>query len=240
MDEDDDEGVDMQPAANGMNGTKVKFNDVGPAKLTRKEHFRQHLLLLCEGQHKFLRHCAMEQWTVDFEPLVRSLREMELDTVIQRSVGQPGLRLVRILRKVGKMDEKTLPNMALMSKGDVQRLMLKMQMFGYVDIQEIPRDNNRTASRTLFLYWTDTTRCLDRLIDNTYKAMLRCLQRLQVERQMEREVLDTVKRDDVRGREKEVMEGRFYNRFVRVSEVQEKLLTHIMRLDNLVGTLKDF
>ncbi|ROV95086.1 hypothetical protein VSDG_05835 [Cytospora chrysosperma] len=240
VDEDDDEGVDMQPAANGMNGTKVKFNDVGPAKLTRKEHFRQHLLLLCEGQHKFLRHCAMEQWTVDFEPLVRSLREMELDTVIQRSVGQPGLRLVRILRKVGKMDEKTLPNMALMSKGDVQRLMLKMQMFGYVDIQEIPRDNNRTASRTLFLYWTDTTRCLDRLIDNTYKAMLRCLQRLQVERQMEREVLDTVKRDDVRGREKEVMEGRFYNRFVRVSEVQEKLLTHIMRLDNLVGTLKDF
>ncbi|ROV89103.1 hypothetical protein VMCG_09849 [Cytospora schulzeri] len=240
MDEDDDEGVDMQPGANGVNGTKVKFNDVGPAKLTRKEHFRQHLLLLCEGQHKFLRHCAMEQWTVDFEPLVRSLQEMELDTVIQRSVGQPGLRLVRILRKVGKMDEKTLPNMALMSKGDVQRLMLKMQMLGYVDMQEIPRDNNRTASRTLFLYWTDTTRCLDRLVDNTYRAMLRCLQRLQVERQMEREVLDTVKRDDVRGREKEVMEGRFYNRFVRVSEVQEKLLTHIMRLDNLVGTFKDF
>ena len=240
MDEDDDEGVDIKPATNGVNGTKVKFNDAGPAKLSRKEHFRQHLLLLCEGQHKFLRHCAMEQWTVDFEPLMRSLREMELDTVIQRSVGQPGLRLVRILRRVGKMDEKTLPNLALMSKGDVQRLMLKMQMFGYVDMQEVPRDNNRTASRTLFLYWTDTGRCLDRLVDNTYKTMLRCLQRLEVERQMEREVLDTVKRDDVRGREKEVMEGRFYNRFVRVSEVQEKLLAHVMRLDSLVGTFKDF
>ncbi|KUI58009.1 DNA-directed RNA polymerase III subunit RPC3 [Cytospora mali] len=240
MDDDDDEGVDVKPTTNGVNGSKVKFNDAGPAKLTRKEHFRQHLLLLCEGQHKFLRHCAMEQWTVDFEPLMRSLREMELDTVIERSVGQTGLRLVRILRRVGKMDEKTLPNLALMSKGDVQRLMLKMQMCGYVDMQEVPRDNNRTASRTLFLYWTDTTRCLDRLIDNTYKAMLRCLQRLEVERHMEQEVLDTVKRDDVRGREKEVMEGRFYNRFVRVSEVQEKLLAHVMRLDNLVGTLKDF
>lgn len=240
MDEDDDEGVDMKPSTNGVNGAKVKFNDAGPAKLSRKEHFRQHLLLLCEGQHKFLRHCAMEQWTVDFEPLMRSLREMELDTVIERSVGQTGLRLVRILRKVGKMDEKTLPNMALMSKGDVQRLMLKMQMFGYVDMQEVPRDNNRTASRTLFLYWTDTGRCFDKMVDNTYKAMLRCLQRLQVERQQEREVLDTVRRDDVRGREKEVMEGRFYNRFVRVSEVQEKLLAHVMRLDGLVGTFKDF
>lgn len=240
VDEDEDEGVDVKSATNGVNGTKVKFNDAGPAKLTRKEHFRQHLLLLCEGQHKFLRHCAMEQWTVDFEPLIRSLQEMELDTVIQRSVGQTGLRLVRILRRVGKMDEKTLPNLALMSKGDVQRLMLKMQMFGYIDMQEVPRDNNRTASRTLFLYWTDTSRCLDRLIDTTYKAMLRCLQRLEVERHMEQEVLDTVKRDDVRGREKEMMEGRFYNRFVRVSEVQEKLLAHIMRLDSLVGTLKDY
>lgn len=240
VDEVDDEGVDVNPATNGVNGTKVKFNDAGPAKLTRKEHFRQHLLLLCEGQHQFLRHCAMEQWTVDFEPLMRSLQEMELDTVIERTVGQTGLRLVRILRKVGKMDEKTLPNLALMSKGDVQRLMLKMQMSGYVDIQEVPRDNNRTASRSLFLYWTDTRQCLDRLVDSTYKAMLRCLQRLVVERQLEQEVLDTVKRDDVRGREKEVMEGRFYNRFVRVSEVQEKLLAHAMRLDNLVGTLKDF
>lgn len=241
--EDDDEGVDVKPFTNGANGTKetkVKFNDNGPAKLSRKEHFRQHLLLLCESQQKFLRHCAMEQWTVDFEPLMRALQQMELDTVIERSVGQSGLRLVRILRRVGKMDEKTLPSLALMSKGEVQKLMLKMQMFGYVDMQEVPRDNNRSASRTLFLYWTDTGRCLDRLLDNTYKAMLRCLQRLEVQREMEREVLDTVKRDDVRGREKELLEGRFYNRFVRISEIQEKLLAQVARLDSLVGTLRDF
>lgn len=225
---------------NGAKGPKVKFNDNGPAKLSRKEHFRQHLLLLCEGQHQFLRHCAMEQWTVDFEPLLESLRVTELDNVIQRSVGLTGLRLVRILRRVGKMDEKTLPNLALMPKGDVQKLMLKMQMLGYADMQEVPRDNNRTASRTLFLYWTDTDRCMDRLLDNTYKTMVRCMQRLDVQRQMEAEVLDLVKRDDVRGREKEMMQERYYNRFVRVTEIQEKILAHVMRLDNLVGTIRDF
>lgn len=234
---------DHKERVNGVNGTKglkVKFNDNGPAKMSRKEHFRQHLLLLCEGQHQFLRHCAMEQWTVDFEPLLESLRVMELDNVVQRSVGQTGLRLVRILRRVGKMDEKSLPNLALMHKGDVQKLMLKMQMLGYTDMQEVPRDNNRTASRTLFLYWTDTDRCMDRLLDNTYKTMVRCLQRLEVQRQMEAEVLDLVKRDDVRGREKEMMQERYYNRFVRVTEIQEKILAHVMRLDNLVGTIRDF
>lgn len=225
---------------NGVKGPRVTFNDNGPAKLSRKEHFRQHLLLLCEGQHQFLRHCAMEQWTVDFEPLLESLRVMELDNVIQRSVGQTGLRLVRILRRVGKMDEKTLPNLALMHKGDVQKLMLKMQMLGFADMQEVPRDNNRTASRTLFLYWTDTGRCMDRLLDNTYKTMLRCMQRLEMQRQKEADVLDLVQRDDVRGREKEMMQERYYNRFVRVTEIQEKILAHVMRLDNLVGTIRDF
>lgn len=239
----DDFEDDHNTTTNGVNGSKtskVKFNDTGPAKLSRKEYFRQHLLLLCESQHQFLRHCAMEQWTVDFEPLIRSLQVMELDTVIQRGVGQTGLRLVRILRRVGKMDEKTLPNLALLSKGDVQKIMLKMQMLGYVDMQEVPRDNNRTASRTLFLYWTDTSRCLDRLLDSTYKTMVRCMQRLEVQRQMEADVLDLVKRDDVRGREKEMMQERYYNRFTRVTEIQEKLLAHVMRLDNLVGTLRDF
>lgn len=234
---------DHKEHTNGVNGTKgpkVKFNDNGPAKLSRKEHFRQHLLLLCEGQHQFLRHCAMEQWTVDFESLLQSLRVMELDNVIQRSVGLTGLRLVRILRRVGKMDEKTLPNLALMPKGDVQKLMLRMQMLGYADMQEVPRDNNRTASRTLFLYWTDTDRCMDRVLDNTYKTMVRCMQRLEVQRQMEADVLDLVKRDDVRGREKEMMQERYYNRFVRVTEIQERILAHVMRLDNLVGTIREF
>lgn len=233
-----------KPTSNGVNGNKgnkVKFDaDDAPQKLSRREHFRQHLLVLCEGDNPFLRHCAMEAWTVDFQPLICSLQVTELDTVIQRSVGRTGLRLVRILRRVGKMDEKTLPNIALMPKMDVQAIMLKLQMFGFADIQEVPRDNQRTVNRTLFLYWTDTNRCIDRLLDNTYKTMLRCMQRLDVQRHLEADVLDLVKRDDVRGREKEMIQERHYNRFIRVMEVQEKLLSHIMRLDNMVGTLRDF
>lgn len=238
-DEDDDHG--KKPTTNGVNGHKVSFdNKNAPLKLTRREHFRQHLLLLCEGANPFLRHTAMEAWTVDFEPLIRSLQVAELDTTIQRSVGRTGLRLVRILRRVGKMDEKTLPNIALMPKMDVQSLMVKMQMLGFADIQEVPRDNNRTASRTLFLYWTDTERCIDRLLDNSYKTMVRCLQRLIAERQKETEILDLVKRDDVRGREEEMIQKRHYDRFTKVMDKQEMLVAHMMRLDNMVGTFRDF
>lgn len=237
-----DFGEDAEkPSTNGVNGHKVSFdNKNAPLKLTRREHFRQHLLLLCEGDNPFLRHTAMESWTVDFEPLIRSLQITELDTTIQRSVGRTGLRLVRILRRVGKMDEKTLPNIALLPKMDVQSLMIKMQMLGFADIQEVPRDNNRTASRTLFLYWTDTERCIDRILDNSYKTMMRCMQRLVVERQKESEILELVRRDDVRGREEEKIQNRHYQRFTKVMGKQEMLVAHLMRLDNMVGTFRDF
>lgn len=235
-------GSSVRPASN-LNGTKearVKFEDSAPPRESRLDQMKQHLLMLSESRQGFVRHCKRGRWTVDFEPLVQILREAELDTVMEQSVGRDGMRLVRILRQKGKLDEKTLPTLALMTKGDVQKKMLEMQMIGYVDMQEVPRDNNRTASRTIFLYWTDTERCLDRLLDNTYKAMVRCLQRLELHRQQDREVLDIVQREDVRGREKEVMEKRFYDKFVRVTEVQEKLLGHVMRLDDLVGLLRDF
>lgn len=241
VDEANGHDVGEEDDKNGVNGHKVSFeNKNAPLKLTRREHFRQHLLLLCEGENPFLRHTAMESWTVDFAPLMRALQVAELDTTIQRTVGRTGLRLVRILRRMGKLDEKTLPNIALMPKMDVQSLMIKMQMLGFADIQEVPRDNNRTASRTLFLYWTDTARCLDRLLDNSYKTMVRCMQRLVVERQREAEILDLVKRDDVRGREEEMIQKRHYDRFVRVMDKQEMLLAHLMRMDNIVGTLRDF
>lgn len=236
----DDESEKRNSKTNGANG-KVTFDaNAAPQKLTRREHFRQHLLLLCEGDDPFLRHCAMEAWTVDFDLLGRSLQVKQLDITIERSVGRTGLRLVRILRRVGKMDEKTLPNLALMPKMDVQSLMLKMQMLGFADIQEVPRDNNRTASRTLYLYWTDTERCMDRVLNNTYKTMARCQQRLVAERQTEAEILDLVKRDDVRGNEKEMIQEKHYRRFVKVMHVQEKLISHLMRLDIMVGILRDF
>lgn len=246
--EEDFDYENDQPNGHGspevkMNGTKkprVKFEDGAVPKESRVSQMRQHLLLLSGSKQGFVRHCGHDRWTVDFDLLVRRLRESELDTVIERTVRREGLRLVRILRQKGKMDEKTLPTIALMTKPEVQKKMLQMQLYGYVDMQEVPRDTNRTANRTMFLYWCDTNRSLDRLLDNTYKTMVRCLQRLEVHRQKEREVLEIVKRSDVKGREQQVMEKRYYDKFVKVTEIQEKLLGHVMRLDDLVGILRDY
>ncbi|CAK7209406.1 RNA polymerase III subunit C82 [Sporothrix curviconia] len=240
------------PTANGHHATNgatkgVKFDESAaaapptpPSEEVRMQQMRQHLLLLCDNKLKFVRHCDRGTWTVDFEPLFKRLRELELDNAIERKVGRQGLRLARILRDKGKLDEKTLPTMALMKKSDVQNKMLEMQMHGFVDMQEVPRDNNRSASRTLFLWFCDSPRSLDTLLDNAYKAMVRCLRIRDVHRRENKEVLTFVQRPDVKGREKEALEKKYFDKYQSYCEIEQKLMGQVMRLDSLVATLRDF
>ncbi|PCD46077.1 hypothetical protein AU210_001491 [Fusarium oxysporum f. sp. radicis-cucumerinum] len=225
--DDDSDDSDAGPPANGEQENKM----------------RRHLLLLAESKYPFIRHCGMYgrgQWTVDFSRLVGKLREIELDAIIEQSHGRHGLRLTRILREKGKLDEKMLPAAALMKKGDVQGKMLAMQMAGIVDVQEVPKDSSRLANRTLFFWYFDKERTQTQALDDIYKAMLRCLQTLEVERHKERNILSFVERKDVQGKEEEVMTAEHYNKYNRHLGVQDKLLGQVMRLDELVSVLRDY
>ncbi|RDA84039.1 hypothetical protein CP532_6518 [Ophiocordyceps camponoti-leonardi (nom. inval.)] len=243
-DDDDVSGRhNAQPASrrNGERQTTVKFED--ESKDSRLDQMRQHLLLLAESKYRFVRYCGTAgrgQWTVDFGQLMERLRESELDAYIEQSFGRHGLRLTRILRDKGKLDEKMLPSTALMKKSDVQGKMLAMQMAGLVEVQEVPKDNSRLANRTLFFWFFDGERTQSQLLDDVYKAMLRCLQTLQVERHKERDILSFVERKDVKGKEEEVMMAEHYLKYHQHLEQQQKLLGQVARLDDMVAVLRDY
>ncbi|KAK0704767.1 RNA polymerase III subunit RPC82-domain-containing protein [Lasiosphaeris hirsuta] len=225
------------------NVTMVKFANAAAGKeqrLDRPGQLRQHLLLLAESTQHFVRHCGPDEWTVDFVPLMHTLCEAELDSVIEQSSGKPGLRLVRLLRDKGKLDEKSLQNVALMRKAEVQQKMLQMQTAGFVHIQEVPRDNKADVKKSFFLWFCDIEKSATRLVDDSYKTMVRCLQILEVIRQREKDVLMLTKRTDVKGREKDVMRKEYYDRYSRFRENEKKLFAQVMRLDDFISLLRDF
>ncbi|KAK3387462.1 RNA polymerase III subunit RPC82-domain-containing protein [Podospora didyma] len=236
---DSESETEYKPATNG---TKVTFADTATKeiRLDRPGQLRQHLLLLSESDQRFARHCGPQEWTVDFIPLVRVLAQAELDTVIERTSGRQGLRLVRILRAKGKLDEKALPNVALMRKPEVQQKMLEMQTAGFVHVQEVPRDNKADVKKSFFLWFSDVNRSFDRLLDTSYNTMLRCIQVLERLRQKEKEVLMLTKRTDVKGRERDVMRKEYFERYSRFRENEKKLFAQVMRLDDVVAVLRDF
>lgn len=243
MAESEDEDEEPVTNGNGRRETKVKFEDGGMSKDRRIEHLRQHLLLLSESKYRFLRHCGTQgrgQWAVDFSRIMNKLRESELDSYVEQSFGRHGLRLTKILREKGKLDEKMLPAAALMKKSDVQLKMTAMQMAGLVDVQEVPKDNSRLANRTLFFWFFDRERTEARIMDDIFKCMTRCLQTLHVERHRERNILSFVERKDVKGKEEEVMTAEHYDKYNRHLEAQDKLLGQLMRLDDMISVFRDY
>lgn len=240
---DYDSDFEEQPAAPAANGSKVKFADGAAGKeqrMDRPTQLRQHLLLLSESHQHFVRHCGTNEWTVDFGPLLQIQREAELDAVIERTSGKDGLRLVHILRTNGKMDEKALQNIALMRKGELQQKMLEMQRAGFVQIQEVPRDNKADVKKSLFLWYVDLESSSTMMLETSYKSMVRCLQVLEVLRQKEKDVLMLTKRTDVKGREKDVMRKEYFDRYSRFQAHEKQLFAQVLRLDDLVALLRDF
>ncbi|KAI0884501.1 RNA polymerase III subunit RPC82-domain-containing protein [Annulohypoxylon maeteangense] len=228
---------------NGTNGVEVQEDDGVPVGSRRLHEMRQHLLILAESSQGFVRHCGENEfgeWTVDFEPLIQHLKFLELDTIIENRFGRQGLRLTRILREKGKIDDKTLPGLALMKKPDVHVKMAEMEMAGFLDVQEVPRDNNRAAARTIFFWFFDLDRTLQRILDNTYKSMVRCFQRLEVERQKKKSVLEMAERKDVQGIEEDRLRGDVYNDYIRLLDIEKKLLGQVAKLDDIVSVLRDF
>ncbi|KAI1496278.1 RNA polymerase III subunit RPC82 [Biscogniauxia marginata] len=241
-DEDYDNNAEtaMGMSIKGSRESKAELNDGASTRTQRLRHMRQHLLILAESKQRFVRHCGHDEWTVDFAPLLQHLRFLELDTMIEETFGRQGLRLTRILREKGKIDDKTLPTMALMRKPDVHVKMAEMEMAGFLDVQEVPRDNNRAANRTIFFWFFDEERTLKRTLDNAYKSMVRCLQRLEVERRKRKNVLSVAERKDVQGMEEEKLRGDVYNEYIQFLEVEKRLLGQVSRLDDLVAIFRDF
>ncbi|KAI1213686.1 RNA polymerase III subunit RPC82-domain-containing protein [Annulohypoxylon truncatum] len=228
---------------NGTNGVEVQEDDGVPVGSRRLHEMRQHLLILAESSQGFVRHCGgndFGEWTVDFEPLIQHLKFLELDTIIENRFGRQGLRLTRILREKGKIDDKTLPGLALMKKPDVHVKMAEMEMAGFLDVQEVPRDNNRAAARTIFFWFFDLDRTLQRILDNTYKSMVRCFQRLEVERQKKKGVLEMAERKDVQGVEEDRLRGDVYNDYIQLLDIEKKLLGQVAKLDDIVSVFRDF
>lgn len=248
----DDDYLDVEDGAPRTNGVGAEHNDApnGQAKSEsapgeqKIELLRRHLLLLCESKHRLVRHCGTQgegQWTVDFDIVMQSLRQVEMDSIIEQVTGRRGLRLTRILREFGKLDEKTLADKALMKKPTLQEKMVQLQHGSFVDVQEVPRDNqNRVANRTMFFWYCDPERMRREIPDRLYKAMLRCLQVLEVERYKVRDILEFVHRTDVKGKEEEVMTPEYYNKYSQHLELESKLLGHAMRIDDIVAVLRDY
>ena len=245
VDEDEDH---VNGDADYGSKVKVEKEDQTPIyndERSRVELLRQHLLLLAEHPLGFVEYIKRtptkpEQWTVNFRSLARQLRQMELENTIATRFGPGATRLVRIFQEKGKLDEKAITSIGLINQKLMRSILTAMHEAGHLELQEIPRDNARQPSRTLFLWYFDPERCRQKVLEEAYKAMARCLQRARVEKEEVQLTIDKADRTDVVGREEEYLGVEERGALSAWREKEERLLGEVGRLDDLVAVLRDF
>jgi DNA-directed RNA polymerase III subunit RPC3 len=204
---------------------------------------KRHLGVLAVHSRKFVTQeggHGSGDWSVPFRKLIKSLKEAELDKIIYQMFGRLGLRISQILRQKGKLEERGIQGMGLMKIKDVKSKLIEMQLAGFVDVQEIPKGNNRAFQQMIYLWYFDTPRVEQLVLDKIYKAMTRSLQALQAEKGNYLEVLAMAERTDVRGNEEELLSEVALRDLRKIRAFEEKTYVQINRLDELVGVFRDF
>lgn len=205
----------------------------------------QHLLLLAEHPSQFLERLpatstAREQWAVDFPEMMQSHLCNTLFATISHRFGTLSARLAKICHEKGRVDEKILSDLSLLTAKEVRARLLSLQKAGLLELQEVPRDNARVASRTHFLYFFDEDKCSKKIIEDCHKTMLRCLQRLRVEKEKVAGLLEKLERTDVQGREDELLGAMEKQGLQKWRELEERILGEVGRLDDTIAILQDF
>jgi DNA-directed RNA polymerase III subunit RPC3 len=179
-------------------------------------------------------------WTVEFRHLARKLRHLEIERIVEARYGDVALRVLRVLQAKGKLDEKRLQEISLLPFKDLRQVLASMQTGGFVDLQEVPRDAQRQPSRTIYLWYYDPDRTRDSMLQDTYKAMSRCLQRLKFERGRLKDFLEKTERSDVKGNEELYLSEGELDRLREWRAKEALLLGEVARLDDMVAVMRDY
>ena len=130
--------------------------------------------------------------------------------------------------------------LGLMNQKVMRAKLATMHEHGHLELQEIPRDNQRQPSRNMFFWFFDMERCRKKVVEECYKSMARCLQRAKGEMEGVQTLLEKAERSDVVGREDEFLGEDERIGLEQWREREERLLGEVGRLDELVAVLRDF
>jgi DNA-directed RNA polymerase III subunit RPC3 len=229
-----------------VRSSNVLSTPVDPSKLNMDEKTQlvdKHIRLLAEDPLHFATwhsRAGFSQWHIEFEEIAKQLIQAEVENTISARKGALGVKLIRALRKKGKLDERAACNAMMMSAGDIRGIVNDLTVQGFVQTQEIPKVERREAKHSLHLVWYDRQRAREKLLHDTYKGMVRILQRIAFEREKVQPLLSKAERSDVVGNESKWLSKGELDALQKWKEVQEKLLLQLFREDDLVATLRDF
>lgn len=217
--------------------------ELGPSNIKPLigECLEKYIEVLEEDQMKILRKDAGRtgQYIIHLKAAARILKRNLIQDIVATRFGSAYVRIVNMLLEKGKLEEKQISRFSMMPVKDVREKLTTLCTFGVLNLQEVPKTNDRTPSRTFYLWEVMLDRAADQLTDRLFHTMGNLRQRRFVERSKRAVLLDKCERTDVKANDAllnsaEKRELETLNGVLEMLEVQEQ------RIAEMVMTLKEF
>lgn len=168
----------------------------------------QHLKLLTTDKSiSFLMETTPGQFYVPFTVLQSQLPFYQMKQIIKNIFGTATLRVLNCIESRRLIEEKNIAKDVLMREGDVRKVIATLIKFGLVEIQEIPRTADRSAMRGIFAFRVNKgyqrgKEILAKCLMFNMGEILDQMEHIKMENKI---LLDKISREDVRGREVELL-----------------------------------
>jgi len=229
-------------------GEGVNVHNIKPAELVNK-----HLDLLMESRTApFVQKMGNRQggeWFVPFDRVNEELKQNIFDEIVSQSLGEPASRLIGLIRQRGKLDEKMLGNFALLPTSEIRHQMSALSCYGFADIQELAKPNERGGSggaagaaqkRSMFLWYHRPDWAYTRLLDLVYGQITATLKQSQDLRREHRILLTKLSRDDVKSDINQFLTAKELEELNEFKETERGIFKQMNMLDRNVRIFREY
>ncbi|CCF56324.1 hypothetical protein KAFR_0B00240 [Kazachstania africana CBS 2517] len=197
-----------------------------------------HLKLLVSSGLKFLKETKPGVYYVPYSSLMPSLRSSVYDYIIASTLGQSAMRIRRCICANKLVSEKVINSTALMKEKDIRAAISSLIRYNVVEIQEVPRTVDRSAARAVFLFRSKESHSYMFIKQNLAWNMGNLLFKKEKLNEENSTLLTKANRDDVKGREAELLLASELNQLKMVNERQLTSFTRLTRLISLWEAFK--
>lgn len=237
---------------------KVQINGISRTNLHHKMRtVAEHLQSLADDSHVFIRPANGsttsdddEQWIVNLLSLRQFVRQTEMERIIENKYGEDALRLVAVIAEKNHIDSdqvsvpdieanKKFEKLILLANKELRALLAKLQSGGILEVVEIPKSSIIERAKNYNLWSFHESRARAFLLQDLYKSLIRTYQRIQEERARKQGILKKAQRTDVKKDLKRYLSREELKQYTEWKTLEERLLGHILRVDQSVMLLRD-
>lgn len=226
----DQDTQDNEKEDENTNTMDINEDDDDPRSIS---YINGHLKLLTKSSIPFLRETKPGVYHVPYTNLMECLRSHTYNYLIASTLGQSAMRLCRCIIANKLVSEKVITSTALMKEKDIRSTISSLIKYNVLEIQEVPRTVDRSAARAVFLFRFKEKHSYAFMRQNLEWNIANLLHKKEVLKENNATLLLKANREDVRGREAELLLPSELNQLKMIKERELNAYVRISRILSL-------